>query len=202
MPLRTRHGSPRGLAALSGHGESGCSSAESRCWRRGHRINQLHTPLPTLRREAGTTCEEEPIVATYRETTARDVVLRPAKPMTVKIGAGEMAVFKTLTVKLVSADPRGGQPIPVRLTAADGTCPPGTVNGLPDLDRKANGVQDTVLLAGAKTVKARVPLLVAAADFHTHNRRHGQRRAGRVEQHHASGHRCRGQDGLRVACAR
>jgi hypothetical protein len=117
----------------------------------------------------GATCEDEPIVATFRETTSRDVVLKPAKPLKVKIGEGDSTVATTFKVKIVSADPRGSQAIPIRLTAADGDCPPGTVDGLPDLDGQTGGVQDTVLLAGAKTVKAEIPLVVAASAFATHN---------------------------------
>lgn len=60
------------------------------------------------------------IVATFREITTHDIVLRPPKALTIKIAAGEATLPKTLKVKIVSADPRGGQPTPVRLSAADG----------------------------------------------------------------------------------
>lgn len=118
---------------------------------------------------AGATCQEESIVGTFRETTAHDVWLRPSKALKIKLRAGTSTLGTALKVKLTSVVPRGGPSIPVRLSAADGDCPPGTVVGLPDLDRKTAGIQDTVLLRAGRTVKATIRLAISAAAFATHN---------------------------------
>src|SRR5262249_24558774 len=58
----------------------------------------------------------------------------------------------------------------VRLSATDGTCPPGTIVGLPDFDTRgtAPGDQDTVLLTGGKKKTATVVLKIAQAEFTTY----------------------------------
>ncbi len=57
----------------------------------------------------------------------------------------------------------------VRLTVLPGDCPGIAVDGLPDFDSATSGDQDTALIAGGRSKKAKVRLRLRASDFPNHN---------------------------------
>ncbi len=93
-----------------------------------------------------------------------DLVVRPPKPLTVKIGAGAAGVEKKVTIDVLNAasDPAGAT---IRLSVGDGDCPAGTVSGLPDFGKKNAGTSDTIALLPGKKGKATVRIAVSAAAF-------------------------------------
>lgn len=102
-----------------------------------------------------------------------DSVVLPLRPLRFKLRAGTAVLTKTIKVKVQNADVLPSVENPghtVQLTANDGECPSGTVLGLPDFDRSADGAQDSVLLAGGKAATATVKLEIRAADFTAFNR--------------------------------
>jgi len=52
----------------------------------------------------------------------------------------------------------------IRLIAEDGTCPPGTISGLPDFGRRAT-TPDQMVIRGQRRRAARIPLVIDAAGF-------------------------------------
>lgn len=53
----------------------------------------------------------------------------------------------------------------IQLVAADGTCPAGTIAGLPDFDRRVAGAQDRIVVRGGRRKAARVPLQIGRDAF-------------------------------------
>ncbi len=108
------------------------------------------------------------LTAEPRAATAADVdaVVRAPKPITVKLGAGTIAVEKKVAVDVANAasDPAGAT---FRLVVGDGDCPPGLVSGSPDFGKKNAGAPDTIKLLPGKHGKATVRLTVTALAFTT-----------------------------------
>ena len=90
------------------------------------------------------------------------------QPLNITIPFGQAVVTKTLRVAVRNADilpvvERPGHTI--QLVANEGTCPHGTIAGLPDFDSRTAGSQDSVLLAGNRTKRASVPLIITRDAF-------------------------------------
>ena len=106
--------------------------------------------------------------------THYDTVVTAPKPLTVVIPAGQSSVTASLKIKVANGDVRPAKAKPghtVQLRVDDGTCPAGTVAGLPGLNLKTTGAQDTILLKGGAAKSARVPLRITRDAFATANRR-------------------------------
>lgn len=87
--------------------------------------------------------------------------------LTLKIRRGHPAFSKTLRLAAGNGDvfPTKASPgHPVTLTVGDGTCPAGTA-ALVDLDPRAGGAQDTMIIAGGALAKGSLPLTVSADSF-------------------------------------
>ncbi len=97
-----------------------------------------------------------------------DAVVVAPKPVSVTIRAGAVAVAKNVRVKVVHA---GGGPGSIRLTVDDGTCPTGTIAGVPDFEAGMPGAQDTVGFGSGEARVATVSLTIAASAFTTANRK-------------------------------
>jgi cysteine-rich repeat protein len=123
------------------------------------------TPTPTPTATATSTPATTP-------AALHDVVVRPVPPLNLRIGVGQASAGKMLRVRVLNADgPNEGAGHFVRLTASDGTCPAGTVVGLPDFDRRTAGAQDTVFLARGRQGVAFVQVVARSIDFTVFNRR-------------------------------
>jgi len=99
------------------------------------------------------------------------VVLAP-KPVTVTLKSGITSVTKNLNIIVRNADILPAPETPghaILLTASSTDCPVGTIAGLPDFDSTTPGAQSSVLLAGGKSKKAVLPLLILSAGFTTFN---------------------------------
>lgn len=125
------------------------------------------TPTSTATETAtGTPTDTPTSTATYTPTSTlppHDSVILPRRPLKVRLRSAS-AVDKIIKVKVLNADPEKiGRSI--KLLANDGTCPPGTVNGLPDFDRRTPGAQDSILLAGGRRATAAVALRIDPAGF-------------------------------------
>jgi cysteine-rich repeat protein len=101
-------------------------------------------------------------------TPVQDSVVLPRRPIRVTIPLATPSVTVKVRVKVRNADSGAGHTI--RLVAADGNCPPGTV-GTPDFDGVTPGPQDSVLLSGGRVKGATVPLTISSAAFTTFNRK-------------------------------
>lgn len=109
-------------------------------------------------------CEADRVVVAAAAVTAHDSVILPLKPVTATIPVGQTTVIKKLKVKVRNADFRPAPEKPghvIKLTVADGTCPAGTVVGLPDFNLKVAGDQDSVQVIGGKTKTAVVTLTIS-----------------------------------------
>ena len=118
----------------------------------------------------GAVCEGGQIViaAPALVPARNDSVLVVPKPVNVVLKPGEMSKAITLKVKVTNGDVPGADSVPtheVQLVATDGTCPEGTVAGLPDFDSKADGGQDSVWLPAGKSKAAKIPLVISAGNF-------------------------------------
>lgn len=121
---------------------------------------------------AGATCAAELVDAAPGSAPRHDTVLLPIPPVTMRIGATQAFATRKLRIKVRNGDLLPARELPghlVRLSVFDGTCPDGTVVGLPDLDSSAPGVQETAVLAGGRTRTATVELFVDPAAFTTFN---------------------------------
>lgn len=101
---------------------------------------------------------------------AHDSVVAPHKPLTVIIPAGGTSATKRLKVKVTNADTVPAAEHPghtVQLTASDGDCPAGTVEGMPLFA----GTGNTVQIAGGRSKKAEITLHIAADAFTSFNRK-------------------------------
>jgi hypothetical protein len=102
-----------------------------------------------------------------------DAVVLPPRPVRVRIPAGREEVSRDLTVRVRNGDPSGNlgpTGHAIRLTAADGTCPPGTVAGPPDFGPRAAGGADVVSLRPGAAAAARVSLRLRADAFDSVNK--------------------------------
>jgi hypothetical protein len=102
-----------------------------------------------------------------------DSVVVPAKPLAVTIPFGQASVDKVVKVKVVNADILPVSEVdgnPIQLLVHLGDCPPGTVVGKPDFDRRTPGDQDTVVMRGGRAKSANVRLNVSSAAFTSFNR--------------------------------
>jgi hypothetical protein len=99
-----------------------------------------------------------------------DTVVVPPAPLTIRIRQGDASVSALLKVKVRNADVGERVGHQIQLVVTDGTCPTGTVTGLPDFDPSTPGAQDTVLVVGGKRAAARIPLSFSAAAFTSLNR--------------------------------
>jgi hypothetical protein len=95
-------------------------------------------------------------------------VVLQLRPLNITIPSNQAAVTKTLRVTVRNADilPIAERPgHTIQLVANEGTCPPGTLAGLPDFDSRTAGSQDSVLLAGNRSRRASVPLIISRDAF-------------------------------------
>ncbi len=108
----------------------------------------------------GDGCESDCTVSLVHDS----VVLTP-KPLALALRATDVERRKRLKIKVQNADLDEPAGHTLRLVATDGTCPAGTVAGLPDFDRGTAGSQDTVLLAGGAKANAELEVVVTRAGF-------------------------------------
>lgn len=92
-----------------------------------------------------------------------DAVVVPPRPLRVRLPAGDGAVTERVRVKVVNADPAGGQIIRLEVESID--CPGVTLARSPDFGRAAAATSDSVALAAGRSAVARVFLALAATAF-------------------------------------
>jgi cysteine-rich repeat protein len=98
-------------------------------------------------------------------TPAHDSVMVPEKSIEVVIPSNQAEVTKVVPLQVRNAD-QGERPGHViRLVAGDGTCPAGTIVGLPDFERGIDGDQDSILVAGGTPKTALVVVRATRQDF-------------------------------------
>lgn len=102
---------------------------------------------------------------------AQDSMVRPLRPLKVRIREGIAAVTKKLRVMVRNNDVDPNATQTVQLAAANIDCPASIIQSAPDFERSTPGAQDTITLRGRQTKTAVVLLNVAAADFVTFNRK-------------------------------
>ncbi|HVM96473.1 MAG TPA: hypothetical protein VMT89_08795, partial [Candidatus Acidoferrales bacterium] len=103
--------------------------------------------------------------------TMHESLVASAKPVTVKVPATATSKTAGASVKVVNADflPTIEKPgHTITLTAADGTCPAGTV-GVMDYDKKTAGNQNSILLKGGAAKSKALPLTINPGAFHSGN---------------------------------
>ncbi|MBI4516995.1 MAG: DUF4215 domain-containing protein [Deltaproteobacteria bacterium] len=101
-------------------------------------------------------------------TPRHDSVMLPVDPIKITIPAGQDEVTKVVPVQVRNADvqPKPERPGHViQLTAGDGDCPAGTIQGRPDFDRGEPGDQDSILVMGGTPKTAHVIVKVTRAAF-------------------------------------
>jgi len=106
-----------------------------------------------------------------QQATMYESVVNAVKPVTIKVPATVATKSGTASVKVVNADflPTVEKPgHTITVTAADGTCPLGTV-GMIDYDKKTPGIQNSILLKGGAGKGKPLPLTVNPAAFHSGN---------------------------------
>lgn len=132
-------------------------------------VTPTATPTPT---PTGPTPTPTPTNTPTRTPTptppSHDSVVLQVRPLNITIPNNQEAVTKTLRVPVRNADifpvvERPGHTI--QLVADEGTCPPGTIAGLPDFDSRTAGSQDSVLLSGNRVRRASVPLIISRDAF-------------------------------------
>ena len=117
---------------------------------------------------APATCQLDQVVAAPAVSITHDTVVLARPAVNARIPKGQNQVTVQFPMRVRNADilPKREKPgHTVRLTASDGTCPVGTVAGLPDFDNNTAGAQDSVLLPGGRTKAAMVTLTVNASAF-------------------------------------
>ncbi len=105
---------------------------------------------------------------TFTRPPIHDSVIAPIKPLNVTIANGRTSATAKVSVKVTNADILPSAETPghtTKLVASDGSCPAGTIVGLPDFDFIDPGDQDTVQLAGGKARSATVTLNIDSAAF-------------------------------------
>ncbi len=103
------------------------------------------------------------------DRVCQDAVVGPVAPLELTIPSGQASSARPLKVRVANGDELSGAPAgsEIVLVASDGTCPAGTVAGLPDFGAAQAGVPDRVLLAAGRGRTARIPIQVSSADFAT-----------------------------------
>ena len=130
-------------------------------------LTSTSTLTPTQTPTAATTATAT-LSPTTPPTSMYDTVIVPPRPLTVRIPFASTSVAATLKVKVRNADIIPAAAVPghiARLIATDGSCPSGTVAGLPDFDRGVPGRQDTAIIAGGRSASALVSLSISSAAF-------------------------------------
>ncbi len=131
-----------------------------------------NTPTPTQTSTPTQTATATSVLTstpTGGPSTANDAVVVPPRPLNINIPAGTISVFKTLKVKVTNGNASGS--FGVRLMVTDGTCPSGTVAGLPDFDNRVPGDQDTVDIDAGRSKRAVVKLMFPHYRFDSTSRR-------------------------------
>jgi cysteine-rich repeat protein len=98
-------------------------------------------------------------------TPVHDSVILPQKPVEVSLRGSE--IIKSLPLSVYNADdsPPESPGHLIQVIAADGTCPPGTIQGQPDFNRDIGGDQDTLNVAGGTRSTARVAIRATTDSF-------------------------------------
>jgi cysteine-rich repeat protein len=97
-----------------------------------------------------------------------DSVVLSVRPVEVSIPVGNSPFTSNVVVQVQNADVDPVREVPghaIRLTAADGDCPPGTVTRQPDFERGADGVQDTAVVDGGNPATAIAEVTVSRDAF-------------------------------------
>jgi hypothetical protein len=92
----------------------------------------------------------------------------PRRPVKLRLRVGAASRAKTLRVGVRNADLSTGRGDPgqeIQLVVGEGTCPPGTLAGLPDFFTRVPGAQDRIVVRPGKRKRAHVPIVVAADAF-------------------------------------
>jgi cysteine-rich repeat protein len=99
---------------------------------------------------------------------AHDSVMVPQEPIDVVIAASQQSVTKIVPMQVRNADIEPSPEKPghvIRMVASDGTCPAGTILGLPDFERGIEGDQDSILVAGGTPKTAHVVVFASRGSF-------------------------------------
>jgi hypothetical protein len=99
----------------------------------------------------------------------QDAMVRPLRPLKVRIREGASGVVKKLRVMARNNDTDSSTTQTVQMTATNIDCPAAIIQSGPDFDQSAPGNQDTITLRGRQTKTAVVFLNVAASAFTTFN---------------------------------
>jgi cysteine-rich repeat protein len=94
-----------------------------------------------------------------------DSVMVPEDPIDVVVPANQDAVSKVVPLQVRNADAGERPGHVIQLVANDGTCPAGTIDGLPDFDRGTPGDQDSILVMGGTPKTALVTVRVTRESF-------------------------------------
>lgn len=103
-----------------------------------------------------------------------DSIVLPPRPVKVTIGTGRTSATKVLRIKVRNGDLSPTRELPgheIRLIAQDGTCPAGTVVGVPDFGGPGPGAHDTVTLPGGSTASAKVTVFFDSAALTSLNKK-------------------------------
>ncbi|MBI3387366.1 MAG: DUF4215 domain-containing protein, partial [Deltaproteobacteria bacterium] len=126
----------------------------------------------------GNTTDGDLCRSNCRRAPIHDSVLLPLPPLTLALTAGHDTVTRVVTLQVKNADILPAPERPghlIQVIANDGTCPTGTIVGLPDLVSGIPGDQDTALVRGGFGTPARVHLHVTRAGFPNATRKIPQR---------------------------
>jgi cysteine-rich repeat protein len=126
----------------------------------------------------GNTIDGDLCRSNCRRAPIHDSVVLPLPPLALTLTAGHDTVTRVVTLWVKNADILPAPERPghlIQVIASDGTCPTGTIVGLPDLVSGTAGDQDTALVRGGLGKPARVHLQVTRAGFPNATRKIPQR---------------------------
>ncbi|MBI3786307.1 MAG: hypothetical protein HY270_23200 [Deltaproteobacteria bacterium] len=129
------------------------------------------TSTPTSTNTATATASRTP---TNTPVSTHDAVVFPIRPVNVTLN-GEASLSKNVLIRVANGDRSGTTAQTIQLTAGDGDCPPGTIDGVPDLDPLQAGAQSSMALAPGKSTVASIPIRIDATQFHPINKKSPQR---------------------------
>jgi hypothetical protein len=92
----------------------------------------------------------------------------PRRPVKIRVRFGAVSRAKSLRVGVRNGDVATGRGDPgqdIQLVVTEGTCPAGTLSGLPDFLSRVPGAQDRIVVRPGKRKRASVPITVSAAAF-------------------------------------